>query len=338
MKRKLGTLKKVDLRSIWTTEHLEFTPWLAQEQNLSALADVIGLELELEAQEKDVGPFRADILCKNVDDGSWVLIENQIEKTDHKHLGQLLTYAAGLQAVTIVWISSKFTDEHRATLDWLNKITDENFRFFGLEIELWKIDNSLPAPQFKTISNPNNWSKTVMSAANKIADESATGTQKRHYEYWIALHQYLENHDSKLRPQAAGAQHWQIFTIGRSGIHVSALLNSRDKRIGVEICFTHKEHSKAFFNLIKRDQLYIEKEVGQPLDWRELPEKTSSKISLFKNSDPTNQADWTNQHAWFKQMLETFDRVFRQRVRDINLDWSDDFECDSTPSSMESAG
>ena len=104
----LGTLEQVDLRSIWTTEDGDFTPWLAQEDNLRQLGDAIGIELELEAQEKTVGPFRADILCKDSADGTWVLIENQLERTDHTHLGQLITYAAGLHAVTIVWISSNF--------------------------------------------------------------------------------------------------------------------------------------------------------------------------------------------------------------------------------------
>ena len=103
------------------------------------LGEALGIELELEAQEKAVGPFRADILCKDIGNDHWVLIENQLERTDHGHLGQLLTYASGLEAVTIVWIAARFTEEHRSTLDWLNRITDESFRFFGLEVELWRI-------------------------------------------------------------------------------------------------------------------------------------------------------------------------------------------------------
>jgi len=130
----LGRLEAVDLRNIWTSEAGEFTPWLAEENNLALLGETIGIELELEAQEKNVGPFRADILCKDTANGHWVLIENQLERTDHTHLGQLMTYAAGLKAVTIVWIAHHFTEEHRAALDWLNEITDDRFNFFGLEI------------------------------------------------------------------------------------------------------------------------------------------------------------------------------------------------------------
>src|SRR5258708_3912238 len=138
----LGRLTKVDLREVFATEAGDFTPWLAREENLALLSESIGISLQCEAQEKEVGPFRADILCKDTMTDNWVLIENQIERTDHTHLGQLLTYAAGLQAVTIVWVAQRFTEEHRAALDWLNEHTDEQINFFGLEIELWKIGDS----------------------------------------------------------------------------------------------------------------------------------------------------------------------------------------------------
>jgi hypothetical protein len=113
----LGRLERVDLRTYWVREDLEFTPWLAHGDNIKLLGDAIGIELEMEAQEKGVGAFRADIFCKDAATDNWVLIENQLERTDHVHLGQLLTYAAGLNVVTIVWIAERFTEEHRAALD-----------------------------------------------------------------------------------------------------------------------------------------------------------------------------------------------------------------------------
>lgn len=147
----LGRLEVVDLRKVWVSEAGDFTPWLAQEANLSLLADTLGMDLVYEAHEKGVGPFRADIVCTDTADGSKVLIENQLERTDHGHLGQLMTYAAGLDAVTIVWIAERFTEEHRAALDWLNEITGEKISFFGLEIELWKIGTSPMAPKLSLI-------------------------------------------------------------------------------------------------------------------------------------------------------------------------------------------
>src|SRR5262249_33441872 len=153
----LGRLERVGLREIWKNEAADFTPWLANEQNLKLLGDTLGIELHFEAQEKDVGPYRADILCRDTSDDSWVLIENQLSPTDHSHLGQILTYSAGLGAVSIVWIAERFTDEHRAALDWLNEISGENVQFFGLEIEVWRIGESARAPKFNVVAKPNDW-------------------------------------------------------------------------------------------------------------------------------------------------------------------------------------
>ena len=137
-KVELGNIEQIDVREIWEKEDADFTPWLAQEENIRRLSLALGIDLVVEAEEKEVGPFRADILCKDEATEEWVLIENQLERTDHKHLGQLLTYATGLDAVSIVWIAKEFSEEHRATLDWLNKITDDNHNFFGVKIEVIK--------------------------------------------------------------------------------------------------------------------------------------------------------------------------------------------------------
>lgn len=230
--KSLGRLEKIDLRDIWRSEAQDFTPWLAQSENLSLLAEALDMELEKEAQEKNVGPFRADILCKDTLDGSWVLIENQLERTDHLHLGQLLTYAAGLHAVTIVWVSTKFTEEHRAALDWLNEITEEKFRFFGLEVELWRIGDSPPAPKFNVVSKPNEWTRSVGDAARRIETETLTETKALQLKFWSELREALEGHRS-IRSQKPFPQHWTNFAIGRAGFHLDAVLNTREDRIGV---------------------------------------------------------------------------------------------------------
>ena len=176
----LGRLERVELREVWTTEDQDFTPWLAQETNLAVLSETLNMELVAEGIEQGVGPFRADILCRDTMDDSWVLIENQLKRTDHTHLGQLLTYAAGLQTVTIIWVAATFTDEHRAALDWLNEITDERFRFFGLEIELWQIGDSPAAPKFNVVSKPNEWTRSVSKASRHRRFTDLTDTQPRY--------------------------------------------------------------------------------------------------------------------------------------------------------------
>ena len=315
----LGKLEKVDLKTIWENEAYNFTPWLAQKENLELLGDTIGIELELEAQEKNVGPFRADILCKNTSDESLILIENQLERTDHKHLGQLLTYAAGLQSVVIVWVASKFTEEHRKALDWLNDITDERFSFFGLEVELWKIGNSPAAPKFNIISQPNNWSKTVARAAKNLDNQETSETKGLQYRYWQNFISYLENSSSKLRPQAPTPKHWLTFSIGRSGFHVNALLNTVTNRIGVELVIADKDGEKSFYHLLAKDKEAIEREMGSDLEWRENPEKSRSSILLFFSADPSEEQNWASQNDWLKNTLEKFDSVFRQRIKNLNI-------------------
>ena len=116
--------------------------------------------MKLEAQERNVGDFRVDILCKNRIDDSWVLIENQLGTADHRHFGQILTYAAGLDACTVIWIAETFRHEYRAMLDWQNQITDERYRFFAVEIKDWQIEDSRRAIQFDVVSSPDELQQT----------------------------------------------------------------------------------------------------------------------------------------------------------------------------------
>jgi hypothetical protein len=318
-KAPLGRLKAIELREVWESEAADFTPWLAQPDNLAVLADTIGMELELEAQEKTVGPFRADILCKDVDTEHWVLIENQLARTDHVHLGQLLTYAAGLQAVTIVWVAAKFTEEHRATLDWLNEITDSRFRFFGLEVELWQIGDSPAAPRFNVVSKPNDWTKVVSRAARQLGDEGVTETKALQMRYWQGLKELMESEDIPIRCQSPRPQHWTNFGIGRAGFHLAATVNTKESRIGAEL-FIRGEDPKAAFALLQGEKEKIEREMGEPLSWQELPERIASRIALYKEGvDPAEEADWPNQHRWIADALVRLDRVFRPRVRRLEV-------------------
>ncbi len=313
----LGRFQRVDLRDIWKTEAQDFTPWLARQENLSELASALNIDLELEAQEKFVGPFRADILCKDTDDGSWVLVENQLERTDHIHLGQLLTYAAGLQAVTIVWIASTFTAEHRATLDWLNEITDEKFRFFGLEVELWRIGDSPAAPKFNVISKPNDWSRSVSAAARRIESEALTETKAAQLEFWSAFNQQLDATQSLISAKKPRPQHWMHYSVGRSGFGLGGLLDTRSQRIGVEL-FMNDDNAKSYFSALLVERSQIETELGEAPEWMELPDRKSCRIVLYwQDIDPLDSARRETYMNWMQEKLELFSRVFRPRIRDL---------------------
>lgn len=316
----LGRLHKVELRDIWKTEDRDFTPWLAQAENMAVLADTLGMELEVEAEEKDVGPFRADILCKDVDDNSWVLIENQLERTDHSHLGQLLTYAAGLNAVTIVWIASRFTDEHRAALDWLNNATEDSLRFFGLEVELWRIGESLAAPKFNVVSKPNEWSRSIGVASRQLKGGAFTETKQLQLAFWEAFVPKL-NEATTLRGRKPLPQHWMNFSIGRAGFHLGATLNTKVNRIGVELELLD-ENANTYFHLLSEDKQAIEEELGFNLDWRELPSRRSCRLIKFlDDADVSKSEDWLRLQNWMIETLAKFDQVFRQRVKLLDAEY-----------------
>lgn len=313
----LGRLQRVTLRDVWNSEASDFTPWLAREENLALLGEAIGLELELEAQEKSVGPFRADLLCKDTLTDSWVLVENQLERTDHSHLGQLMTYAAGLDAVTIVWIAERFTDEHRAALDWLNEITSDQVNFFGLEIELWRISGSPVAPKFNIVSKPNDWTKQVAQTRREAAAEGLTETRLTQQEYWAAFTEVLAQRTNRVRPTKPLPNSWINFAIGRAQINLGASVHAPQRRVRASIGLTGS-NAKSHFYLLQEQKTEIERELGISLDWEELPHGKESRISLWLDADPMDRETWPAQHEWLANQLDALHRVFANRVKRLN--------------------
>lgn len=317
----LGRLERVDLRTIWESESSDFTPWLALPENLTILSETLGVELELEAREKRVGRFSADILCKEVGADRWVLIENQLEKTDHSHLGQLLTYSAGLQAVTVVWIAASFTEEHRSALDWLNQITQETVRFFGLEVELWRIGASPAAPKFNIVAKPNDWSRSLALAAKSLEEWEPSEIQLMQERYWSALHAVLNAKGGPVTGhRKAQRQSWMSYSVGRSGFSLGTALIRPKRTIRAELYISGSQ-AKAFFALLKAQQVAIDQELGFSLEWEELPAGTDSRIGRYMtNVDWADETDWARQHEWLADSLNAMHLAFSKRVRDLNAD------------------
>ena len=313
----VARLEKVDLRQVWKKEDMDFTPWLAGNESLELLGETLGIELELEGREKEVGPFRADLLCKDSETGNWVLIENQLERTNHDHLGKMLTYAAGLQAVTIVWISERFTEEHRAALDWLNTITNEHFCFFGLEVELWRIGASPCAPKFNVVSKPNNWSRRI---ARTIDDAGPSATRKRQLEYWSTLRDKLNEVNGPIRgnrePQARG---WMAYSVGRSGFGLSATTIRQKNQLRAGL-YISGDNANAFFRLLIEQRDEIEQEYGSELEWEELPNVRHCRISSYLGDvDTQNESDWPRQHAWLAESLNKMYGIFSSRIQELDI-------------------
>ena len=284
----------------------------------------LGIELELEAQEVNIGDFRADILCKNTEDDSWVIIENQLDPTDHKHVGQLLTYAAGLDASTVIWIAKTFRSEHSAMLDWQNRITDERYRFFGIEMKIWQIEDSARAAQFDVVSSPNNWTRGVSRDTQRAANKEVSDRRQWRIRYWTGLREFMVENDSSVNcPTPTGSN--LRLSIGRTRFTVYACLASSKREISIRL-YMAGDFAKAHYHLLKEQQEEIHTEFGETLEWHELPENERSRISLSKaDTDPLDENDWRHQYKWFTAKLERFDEVFRPRIRSLDpADWIPD--------------
>ncbi len=312
----LGRLEPVDLRTCWDNEATSFTPWLASEGNLALLGDVVGMDLELVGQEQWVGPFRADILCKNMapgDESQWVLIENQLERTDHSHLGQLLTYAAGLHACTLIWIARQFTEEHRAALDWLNEHTTQDINFFGLEIQLWRIGASALAPKFNVVCRPNDYSRTVTASR-----DTSSQTASFRYSYWAAFLAALAESPAPLKIVKPGNENWISFSIGRTGYSINPVINPRDKWIRVEL-YLSGSTAKQRFQQLQARRAAVETRTGA-LEWEGLIGKRDCRVAIYKRgADPKDEADWPSQHLWLAQQAKLFHTAFAPLLRDVDL-------------------
>lgn len=312
MSEELSRLEEVELREIWPDEAQDFTPWLAKKENLALLGETLGLELEPEDKEISVGDFQADILCKNEDD-TWVVIENQLEETNHNHLGQILTYAAGLDAHTVIWIAKKFRDEHRAALDRQNEITDDQFSYFGVEIKVWKIEKSKPAPRFEIVSKPNDWSPNI---SKRVLDDWKT-------KFWSKLKEHFHETSSDYKIRKPGSKNTVHFGIGNPGeFSLQAVLSQQKERIGIRLSLKGSD-AEAYFHLLKEQQADIETNFGEKLEWEELPRRKSCAVALYKSgTDPQNEDDWKSQHEWIASKLTKFDDVFRELLQELDpADW-----------------
>ena len=321
----LGIFAKVPLIQAWPTEDGNFTPWLASASNIAQLGATLGLELEVEAVEHWVGPFRADILARVQDEADHrVLIENQFGRTDHRHLGQILTYLAGIEAAkTVVWIAEAIQPDHRAAIDWLNEHTDEEFSFFAVEIELWRIENSPPAPRFNVVASPNDWTRQARVATRNVGEAALAERHHVRLAYWASFGEFLKLRNAGFRIKRANKDHWFAFSTGRGGFVISSTISTDKKRIGVELYIANDPSKRAFKALLSQRDA-VEAEFGEQLDWQELPGKKASRIALFKSqTDPSDESARPEQHAWMLSKMERFRAVFSNRIKAIKLDAED---------------
>ena len=312
MKQPLSTLVQVPLREACKHEAGDFTPWLAETANLASLGDALGLgELELVATEHQVGDFKLDILC--TDGADQVIIENQHERTNHAHLGQIITYAAGIGAKKIIWVAETFRPEHVAALEFLNQNTTEDLNFFAVEIELWRIGDSPLAPKFEVVVKPNEWAKAGREQAR--AAVSATPTKQLYLRLWTELVARLAKRAPTIRPQKPRPQMWLNNSMGRAGFRLNPTASQQGKRLGVEVYIDHPE-SKRLFQALAAQREQLEQQLGFALDWQELPEAQACRIASWRPNSPLEEeGSWSEYLDWFVERLVKMNTVFRPAIQ-----------------------
>ena len=301
----LGTLKEfTDLRSIWPHEALNFTPWVAE--NVDLLADAVGLDITVDETESSVGDFNVDIYASETGTDRKIIIENQLEDTDHDHLGKLITYASGKGADVVIWVVKHAREEHKAAVEWLNNHTDDKIGFFLCEIKLFQIGDSQIAPAFTVVERPNDWTKEIRKTA------SANSTQQQRLEYWQAFNDYAfsdANFSRIFNKRKPTTDHWMDFSIGSSACHIAVSQIQKRKAVDVELYINDdKELFKSLF--AHKDE--IEKNMEMELEWKELPERKASRILIEKTVDLDDRATWPEQFDYIMDTCIKMKRAFKR--------------------------
>lgn len=311
MKQKLGEIKRVDLRNIWKKEDKEFTPWL--KENIDLLSEKLGIEIIDTQTEEKIGNFKLDIIGKDANTNKFVAVENQLESTDHNHLGQLITYSAGVNAGIIIWIAKELREEHKRALEWLNENSISEILFFGVEVHAISIDNSNPAVDFRVIVKPNEWERNIKSSTTR------TDTEISYVAFYSKLVNFYSEINPKFRKVKAQPQSWLNFGAGRGGLYFGWAFRMGN-RFSVELYIDTGDEieNKRIFDELKKykDDLGI-KEV----EWEELETKRACRIVIYrKTSGPIKSLkdrekdDLIN---WGAEQMKTFSDTFSKYINKV---------------------
>jgi len=307
----LSKIKKVDPRDYWNKEN-NFTKWLSKEDNLTLLGEEIELNINLLQVEASAGDFSVDILAEEENSGRKIIIENQLENTDHDHLGKLLAYTAAHNAKFIIWIAKKVRDEHRDAIEWLNSHTDEEVNAFVVEIELLRISDSPIAPNFNVAAEPSNWAKTIKKVTkNGELSELAL----KELEFSNNFVEFCKEQGTSLKlskPQPSAPAYYQI-PIGISEACIAIKLNASSNILKTEIYFTNKE----LFYKIEKNKEDIEKKLGDGLKWNEMPEAKGAVVGKSFKFDLDDEKKWKEYFKRAKITAENLQQVFKPRIMEL---------------------
>lgn len=311
MKQKLGKIKNVDLRNIWKKEDKEFTPWL--KENIDLLSEKLGIEVIDTQTEEKIGDFKLDIIGKDANTNKFVAVENQLESTDHNHLGQLITYSAGVNAGIIIWIAKELREEHKNALEWLNENSISEISFFGVEVHAISIDNSNPAVDFRVIVKPNDWERNIKSSTTR------TDTEISYVDFYSKLVDFYSEVNPKFRKVKAQPQSWLNFGAGKGGLYFGWAFRM-GSRFSVELYIDTGDEieNKRIFDELKK----YKGELGiKGVEWEDLETKRACRIVIYrKTSGPIKSLkdrekdDLIN---WGAEQMRTLSDTFSRYINKI---------------------
>ena len=292
----LGKLEKIELREVWRHEALDFTRWLARKENIALLSKEIGIDIEVIETEMSVGRYNVDIYARDTESNKKIVIENQLENTNHDHLGKMLVYAAGLDTDIAIWIVKDVNEEHRQAVEWLNDNSFEKINIFLVKVELWKIDNSPIAPKFQVICEPNNWAKVLKQQSK----ENVSDLELKQMEYWQGFVDYAKSKDKTYISQRPSIYNWYVIRIGSSDYKIKLVhsVNSDMIRCQLEI-FNDEIYKK-----LEQYRTEIDNKING-LEWEYLEDRKVNRISCNNSSK-----DNASSYVWLLDMVDRFKEVF----------------------------
>lgn len=297
----IGRLIEVDVRELWKHEQYDFSNWLVKESNIEYLNEILGLTLIEVDKEINVGPYRCDIVATDETSGLKVIIENQLESTNHDHLGKIITYASGIDAKVIVWIVREAKEEHRAAIEWLNNYTSSEIDFFLIEIHAYKIGDSNPAPKFEVVEKPNDF---VKRSKNKDDGELNTSQTER-LIFWTQFNEKILSKGKPFNLRKPTTDHWYDVAIGTSAAKIAVDLVNKENCIILEL-YIHSD--KKLYDSLFEKKNEIEGELDMNFEWDRLDSKKASRI---KHS--IHGLDFYNHSNYNQLMDEVIDKVIRMK-------------------------
>ena len=292
----LGRLEKIELREIWRHEALDFTRWLAKKENIALLSKEIGIDIEVIETEMSVGRYNVDIFARDIESNKKIVIENQLENTNHDHLGKMLVYAAGLDADIAIWVVKDVNEEHKQAVEWLNDNSFEKINIFLVKVELWQIDNSPVAPKFQVICEPNNWAKVLKQQSK----DNITDLELKQMEYWQGFVDYAKSKDKTYISQRPSMYNWYVIRIGSSDYKIKLVHSVNSDMVKCQLEIFNDE----IYKKLEQYRNEIDNKIND-LEWEYLEDRKVSRIGLSNNIK-----DSASSYVWLLNMVDRFKEVF----------------------------